>query len=119
MIEETRLHLLESTAGLWIYSCCYCNVTPGERDWTFYGYKCAACGNKNLRFIHVLRYEDHTRRDITVGVECAELLVRLEDEQLPRLAENETARKEKWRRRYGNFGFCRTTPEDLGNRGKL
>ncbi len=110
---------LEATAGLWAYSRCYCNVTLGERDWTFYGYKCAVCGNKNLRFIHVLTHPENARREISVGIECAQIMVRLEDETLPRLAENETARKEKWRRRYGKFGMCVTAVEDLENRGKL
>jgi hypothetical protein len=94
-------------------------VTLGERDWTVYGYKCAACGNKNLRFIHVLKFKDRTRREIEVGVECAQLLVCAEDAKRPRLAENETARKESWRRKYKTFGLCRTTVEDLENRGKL
>jgi hypothetical protein len=108
---------LEATAGQWAYSHCYCNVTVGERDWTFYGYKCAVCGNKNLRFIHVLKHP--ARRGIEVGIECAQFLVGAADGSLPRLAENESARKEKWRRRYGKFGMCVTTVDDLENRGKL
>jgi DNA-directed RNA polymerase subunit RPC12/RpoP len=108
---------MEATAGQWTYSQCYCNVTIGERDWIYYEYKCAMCGNKNLRFIHVLKHEE-SRKEIEVGVECAGILVRLEHEPLPRLAENETARKEKWRRRYGTFGMCVTTIDDLENRGK-
>jgi hypothetical protein len=110
---------LEATIGQWDYARCYCNVTVGERDWTFYGYKCAVCGNKNLRFIHVLKHSDRAKREIEVGIECAQLLVSAADGSLPRLAENETARKEKWRRRYGKFGMCVTTLADLENRGKL
>jgi hypothetical protein len=109
---------LKATAGLWLYSQCYCNVTIGDRDWIYYGYKCAVCGNKNLRFIHVLKHPD-ARREISVGIECAKILVRSEDEELPRLAENETARKEKWRRRHGRFGMCVTTPDELESKGKL
>jgi len=39
-----------------------------------------------------------------------------EERELPQLAENETARKERWRLRYKNYGLCVTTYEDL--RGK-
>ena len=74
-----------------------------------------APGNKNLRFLHVLRHVE-TRKEITVGIECARRLVFPEERELPQLAENETARKERWRLRYKNYGLCVTTYEDL--RGK-
>ena len=101
--------------GQWLYARCYCNVTEGVWDWTYYGYKCSACGNKNLRFLHVLRHVE-TRKEITVGIECARRLVFPEERELPQLAENETARKERWRLRYKNYGLCVTTYEEL--RGK-
>lgn len=109
---------LKATAGQWAYSQCYCEVTIGERDWTFYGHKCAICGNKNVRFIHVLKHPGR-RRGIEVGIECAKSMVSAEEGQIPQLAENETARKEKCRLRHRNFGTCVTTVEDLENRGKL
>jgi hypothetical protein len=118
MTEDERK--LDATIGQWEYSRCYCSVGVGDRDWTCYGRSCSMCGNKNLRFIHVLRHlVDKPRWQIEVGIECAGVLVRAVDELLPRLAENETARKEKWRKRYKNFGLCVTTVADLENRGKL
>jgi len=110
--------LLDATIGQWEYARCYCSVGIGDRDWIVYGRKCAMCGNKNLRFIHVLRMVK-PRREIEVGIECAGVLVCSVDGSLPRLAENETARKEKWRKRHRNFGLCVTTVGDLANRDKL
>jgi hypothetical protein len=104
--------------GEWLYSYCYCNVTLGENDWKYYGYQCSLCGNKNLRFIHVLKHKD-SRKEIEVGIECAVHLLFPEEKDFPRLAENETARKERWRRRYQTYGICRTTVDDLQNRGKV
>jgi hypothetical protein len=105
-------------SGQWLYSRCYCNVTIGARDWTYYGNKCAACGNTNLRFLHVLKHIV-ARKEITVGIECARNLVFKDQRDLPQLAENETARKERWRLRYGNYGLCVTTVEELEVKGKL
>lgn len=116
MIESSEL---AATAGRWTYSCCYCNVTIGQRDWTLYGYQCAVCGNKNLRFIHVLEHPDNQKRRIQVGIECAQTLLVPEHIEAPRRAEAETARKERWRRRYQNYGLCKTTIEDLEAQGKL
>ena len=105
-------------AGEWLYSHCYCNVTMGENDWKYYGYRCALCGNKNLRFIHVLKHKDE-RKQIEVGIECAVTLLLPQERDIPRLAENETARKKGWRRRYRTYGICRTTVDDLEGRDKL
>jgi len=81
-------------------------------------YQCAACNNTNLRFIHVLEHPE-TKEQIQVGIECARILVCPEDSHLPRLAENETKRKERWRQHYGTRGRCFTDEQDLIERGKL
>jgi len=81
-------------------------------------YECAACGNHNLRFIHTLEHLDDGRQ-IDVGIECARVLVSPEDSELPKLAENETKRKERWRKVYRRPGRCSTGVTDLENRGKL
>jgi hypothetical protein len=61
-----------------------------------------------------------TEQQIQVGIECAALLVSPDDSHIPRLAENEVRRKERWRREvYHKPGRCTTTVEDLENRGKL
>ena len=110
----------EGTEGKWEYV--QCSVGVGEnaklRD-------CQMCGNRNRRFAHTLLYPKELGRirgtyenHIFVGVKCASILIN-GDPAIPRLAENETARKERWRVRYQNFGECRTTVEDLINRGKL
>jgi hypothetical protein len=80
---------------------------------------CDACGNKNLRFIHTLENcEDN--RVIDVGIECARVLLGVDEWELPALAENETKRKERWRReKFNRPGRCITTIEDLMNRGEL
>jgi hypothetical protein len=54
-----------------------------------------------------------------VGVDCAAKLLSSEESEIPRLAENETKRKESWRVRYQNFGECRTTEDNLIERGIL
>jgi len=61
-------------------------------------YECAARGNKNLRFIHILEHEE-SEKQISGGIERARVL--LADWKLPRLAENETKRKERWRQHSG------------------
>jgi hypothetical protein len=78
---------------------------------------CDACGNTNLRFIHTLQSTKDGKL-IGVGIECARLL--MEGSEIPVLAENETKRKERWRREvYFRPGRCVTTFEDLIERGKL
>ena len=80
-------------------------------------YECTACGNTNLRFIHTLENQED-KRQIAVGIECARIL--LEGSEIPALAENETKRKERWRReKYRTPGRCSTTIDDLFERGKL
>jgi hypothetical protein len=117
MIEGTRLNPeLEATVGQWEYVSCHCLVKLGRGGVSF-TYECAACGNTNLRFIHTLEHTED-KRLIMVGIECACVLI--DDYEVPRLAENETKRKERWRREvYRTPGRCVTTVEDLENRGKL
>jgi hypothetical protein len=92
---------------------------PGGGLRAVFGYECAACGNTNLRFIHSLENID-TGQEIQVGIECAVLLVGSDDSHIPRLGENETKRKERWRReKYNKPGRCTTTIDDLIDRGKL
>ena len=109
---------LTSTVGKWIYVCCYCMVKihTGSGVSTT-GPECELCHNTNLRFVHVL---EHEGRQIQVGIDCARTLVDPSDSTIPRLAENETKRKERWRReKYRTPGRCVTTIGDLENRGKL
>lgn len=121
MIEGTRIKSeLGATVGRWAYMSCECFVqVNGGGLRAVFSYECAACGNTNLRFIHTLENMD-TEQRIQVGIECAALLVSIDDCDIPRLAENETKRKERWRReKYNKPGRCTTTVEDLENRGKL
>jgi hypothetical protein len=108
---------LAATAGEWEYICCYCMVElhTGSGVHTS-GPECAACGNQNLRFIHVLQ-NDKDHRQIMVGLDCAGFLT--EDYDTPGLAENETKRKEHWRIYYRTPGRCVTTVHDLIEKGKL
>lgn len=108
---------LESTAGQWIYLCCHCVVNLGHgvscsRD-------CDACHNTNLRYIHTLAHIDDDERIMQVGIDCARVLMGPEEAEVPRLAENETKRKERWRIHYRNAGRCVTTVDDLIQKGKL
>lgn len=106
---------LAATAGQWEYVCCYC-VVQLRSGVTNSGPECDACGNCNLRFVHVVQSNtDH--RQILVGLDCASLLT--EDYETPRLAENETKRKEGWRVHYRNPGRVVTTVHDLIEKGKL
>jgi hypothetical protein len=108
---------LEATAGQWKFLCCetYVQLTTGMR--VSFTRQCAACGNTNLRFLHILEH-DTDGRQIEVGVECAGVL--LNDYKLPRLAEDEVKRKEYWRREvYHTPGRCSVTIADLEKRGKL
>lgn len=120
MNEQTRVKPeLAVTTGQWGYVRCHCLVkTRSGRGGVFFTYECAACGNTNLRYIHTLEHNEDGRQ-IDVGVECARILLAPSDSEIPRLAENETKRKERWRIHYGKPGRCTTSVEDLENRGKL
>jgi hypothetical protein len=117
---ELELVKTAGTEGKWKYVSC--SVTVGDMD---KDRKCQMCGKKNHRFTHTLIYPNELGRIrgtyenyIFVGVDCAAILID-GDPEIPRLAENETQRKERWRIHYGNEGTCRTTLEDLIERGKL
>lgn len=116
MSRLTRLKpVLATTAGQWEYIGCHCLVDFGSRG-VIFTYECEACSNHNLRFIHTLEQEGG--RQIQVGIECARAL--MEGSDIPALAENETKRKERWRReKYRTPGRCSTTIDDLIERGKL
>ena len=103
--------------GQWEYLSCYCLVRIACGLVVDITHECAACGSTNLRFFHTLEnVDDH--RQIEVGIECARALI--EDWEIPALAENETKRKERWRREvYRTPGRCVTTIDDLIERGKL
>jgi len=105
----------ELIPGQWNYICCRCIVKIGRAGVSI-SYECDACGNTNLRFIHVLEHLE-SKKQIGVGIECAGVL--MNDSKIPALAENETKRKESWRQRYRKPGRCSTDIEDLKNRGKL
>jgi hypothetical protein len=118
MLAGTRVKPdLSATVGQWDYICCHCIV-----KWTNGGvsvtYECAACGNTNLRFIHTLEHLEN-QRQISVGIECARVLLGPDDWEIPGLAENEVKRKERWRIHYRKPGRCSTTVDDLIERGKL
>lgn len=102
--------------GEWGYICCECDVHVGP-IFVSLTYQCEACNNTNLRFTHTLEHTS-TKRQIQVGIECARVL--MDDYDLPTLAENETKRKERWRRdKCRKPGRCYTTIADLIERGKL
>jgi len=116
MIEGTRVKPeLAATAGQWEYICCYCMVRLASGVTTS-GPDCDACGNCNLRFVHVIQ-NDTDHRQLLVGLDCASVLT--EDHETPRLAENETKRKEAWRIYYKKPGRCVTTVDCLIEKGKL
>ena len=108
-----------ATAGDWLYVSCHTLVKfPNCGGVTVTGPECGACGNTNLRFIHTLEHEE-TKRQISVGIECARTLLGISDWEIPGLAENETKRKERWRREFRRPGRCVTTVDDLEEKGKL
>jgi hypothetical protein len=110
---------LEATIGEWAYIVCWCLVKIETGSGVLVTYECDACRNTNIRFLHVLENVD-TGKQIQVGIECARVLVGPEDSHIPRLAENETKRKERWRReKYRTPGRCSTDIQDLEKRGKL
>jgi hypothetical protein len=121
---------LLKTAGDWLYVSCQCLVElkPAGVIRTQEGGICQLCGNNNVRFVHTLEYlpdidqqkPDPEVRRIEVGIDCARELVGLEDYEIPGLAENQTKRKERWRRvKFHRPGRCVTTVEDLEMKGKL
>jgi hypothetical protein len=111
---------IATTIGRWSYVWCECHVHvatgSGVRSSATTFYCCDACSNFNLRFIHVLEHVE-TKKQISVGIECARVL--LEDWDLPRLAENEVKRKERWRQHYRTPGRCTADFADLEARGKI
>jgi len=117
MTERSRIKPdLASTAGQWEYVCCWCVVSLRRTGGVYVEYECSACGNTNLRFMHVLEHTD-TQRQIIVGRDCADAL--MGGSEIPNLAETETKRKESWRVHYRRPGRCSTDIQDLENRGKL
>src|SRR6266496_2051909 len=96
---------LAATVGQWTYIWCETLVKLPSRGgvYTSCGPECHACGNTNLRFEHILEHVE-SGRQIVVGLECACVL--LDDDALPRLAENEVKRKERWRLLYKKPGRC-------------
>lgn len=119
MNENRMKPALAATIGQWIYVDCNTIVKfPGGGGVTVRGMDCEACGNANLRFFHSLEHEEDGRL-ITVGIECARVLLGPDDWEIPALAENEVKRKERWRVHYRRPGRCTANIEDLINRGKL
>jgi hypothetical protein len=109
---------LEKTRGQWIFDRCEVMVHMETAITVDISRQCEACGNCNLRFEHILEHEDGGRF-ICVGIKCARMLLDKLDRHLPRLAENETARKARWRIHYGKPGRCFTTYADLEEKGKV
>lgn len=111
---------LKGTEGNWTYKTCTVNV--GDPDLNA---RCQLC-RAPMRFSHALFYPTElgrirgaTYNHIYVGVDCATKLLVADEYEIPRLAENETKRKENWRIRYKNYGVCRTTIDNLIDRGIL
>lgn len=108
-----------ATIGDWLYVSCHTIVKfPGGTGATRKGQSCEACCNTNLRFIHTLEHLDDGRQ-LTVGIECARILLGGDEWEVPGLAENEVRRKERWRIHYRRPGRCSADIQDLMNRGKL
>jgi hypothetical protein len=107
---------MAATIGKWVYVWCECHVRIASAITVVITYQCAACDNSNLRFIHVLECLE-TKEQIWVGIECAGVL--LGDFDLPRLAENEVKRKERWRQHYRKPGRCIAGLLELESRGKV
>ena len=66
-------------------------------------------------FIHTAENME-TGETFFVGQDCATALVSAEEHELPRLAENEVKRKERWRVFYKKPGRCIVTTENLDGR---
>jgi len=107
---------MAATIGRWVYVLCECQVRLPSAITVVFSYRCAACDNSNLRFIHIVECLE-TKEQIWVGIECAGVL--LDDFELPRLAENEVKRKERWRQRYKRPGTCYAGLAELEARGKI
>ncbi len=108
---------LSATLGAWAYLDCHCLVEIRGSGVSGITYQCEACGTTSLRFVHTLENLTDARQ-IQVGIECARVL--MGGSEIPRLAENETKRKERWRRdTFRRPGRCVTTIDDLIERGKL
>jgi hypothetical protein len=111
---------VSGTEGKWEYK--YCRVSVGK---TALSGKCQLCG-ASMRYTHALFYPTELGyikglmyNHIFVGVDCAEKLLPADECDIPRLAENETKRKVGWRIHYENFGECKTTVDNLVEKGKL
>jgi hypothetical protein len=119
-IKGTRVkEEFAATVGRWIYMSCSCFVLMESptMDVSVLKRECDACGNTNLRFEHTLQSMDD-KRQIRVGLQCACFL--MDESTIPTLAENETKRKESWRRDVFNRpGRCSTTVDDLREKGLL
>ena len=108
---------LEATRGQWIYVSCTVMVDMGGALYTRITRQCEGCSNTNLRFLHTLEHEE-TGTQIVVGQDCAIVLL-ADGDDLPRRAENEVKRKERWRRHYRKPGICRVDVSELDAKGKL
>jgi hypothetical protein len=111
---------IRGTVGLWKYKECTVDVGDSDRRG-----RCQVCGSA-MRFAHRLIYPKELGRVrgtyenyIFVGIECAAELLPANECHIPRLAENETQRKARWRVRYENWGICRTSIDNLIDRGVL
>src|SRR5262245_1916467 len=102
---------LEATIGQWEFVCCETWIHIATSISTHITQQCQGCGNTNIRFLHTLQHAEDKTRQITVGIECARVL--LDDSEVPRLAENEVKRKEKWRVHYKKPGRCWVDIQDL------
>jgi hypothetical protein len=119
---EYRRKAIAGTEGGWVYQ--RCKTVVGSR--TDDGGRCMLC-NAPMRFGHEVTYPKELKRfpgivenQLSVGAECAAKLIPPDQADIPRLAENETARKERWRRDvFGTPGICKTTVDDLIEKGKL
>lgn len=120
---EYRRKVIAGTEGGWIYHWCETEVGSRTDDAR---HACMLCSTR-MRFGHVVSYPKEQKRfpgivenQLSVGIECAVKLLPPDQADIPRLAEQETARKERWRRDvYGTPGICKTTIDDLIDKGKL
>ncbi len=108
MNNSSRIHKNIPIAEWEIESCQY---SIYESD-----FKCSACGQPNISFLFLMLHPT-TRREISVGVECARVMAR-EGWQVD-LYKTEAKRREKWRRYYGWHGPVQITEQHLIERGKL
>jgi hypothetical protein len=105
-----------ATVGQWIYRGCETFIHIGTPAIPVHiSWECAACGNTNLRFNHVLEHRQD-KRQILVGICCATTL--MEESDIPYLCETEVKRKKHWRIHYNKPGRCHADQADLEARGK-